>query len=247
VKTQDLTAHAVYAHRIGLNANINPVWLLDTKAWMMGERTGKNGIKQFSIEVAPRQNMRADQNPYSGPLTTGIPAVVLEASTYRWLAENDAERFADSAFDLLKDAAEEMAGLLGDYPDENTPVRRRRVEVTLADGRKATVRATLIFIRPQNLMGAWTPVLNKERLDRDATFQTIAEREAEKASSELVDRQIADRVDAVLADGKERSPYNGLRPDVQRYRGAGELQVSLETFLRLLALAESGARRAQDA
>lgn len=242
MRTADLNAFAGYAYQRSRNATVRPVLMLDTKAWMMGVRTDGTD-RVFEIARAPRQNLLPAQTPYIAEIATGLPVLSMEHGTYRWMTSDERERIVEDALTLLQRGYDKMdaENLLGSYPVGEGIGTIVDVPVTMRDGRKGEIRVGFELIRPQHLLGAWGDTLNRLKQEQAETETKVRANEAKRTAGDLLDRQVADRVDALLKDGKPRSQYNGAREDITRQRSGTHFQVSVETLLKLLALAEGAA------
>jgi hypothetical protein len=242
-----LTAFGVFAYQSGPNANVRPCLVLDPKPWMMGTRVvsvdGAPATKVFSVARSSRFTFSA-KNPLPEGMSSGLPVLMIKHGTYRWLTSNDAERIVDSAEHILLRAAEQLdvENLMGTYPFETPPERTTVVTTQSADGLNTFVEVTMELVRPQAVIGVWVTELAKKRAEYTVSEARAAQERALQSGADLLDRDVADDLDFLLDDGKKRSPITGLRPDVTRYRGGTEYQVSVETFLKLLALARKGLR-----
>jgi len=246
MKTSELTENGVYAYSPQqLNQSPRPALVLATCAWMTGIDAGPSyGTQKVTIARAPRQNMRLTSLPYATPTATGIPVLVLNHSAYRWISTDPDERIDEPAPVILDRAAIHLGDLIGEYlvqPGQSlTSMFKTRVAARLANGRKTEVEAELMLVRTQNLVGDWLLALRKEVADRERDQATESQRLAAQTAADLLDRDIAATLDSLLADAHPRNPHTGLRSDVTRLRGAGEFQVSVETFLKVLELAKKG-------
>lgn len=241
MKTTDLVHSSVYGLMVRSSDWMRPALVLDTKPWMHGQKTVRKGedlVRVYELVPAPKQRLKAEENPYTD-FSVGIPVLVLNHSALRWFSDQEDEhRIVTPPRQVLERAAEGVR--LEETQDLQTSAPRLhafKVSLTMADGRQIEADAQIMLVRPQHLIGAWSAELKEQDANRQAHLARVSESDKVRTRADLLDHQIADRVDHLLGP-VARLEYNGLRPDVVRLRGAGEFQVSEELLLRLLELAE---------
>lgn len=241
MKTTDLAAFGTYGLMVRNSDWMRPALVLDTRPWMHGRKTVRQGgqlVKAYELVPAPKQRLKAEENPYED-LSVGIPVLVLNHSALRWFSDQDDDhRIVTPPADALARIADEVR--LEENKDFQTAEPRlhtMKVSLTMASGRLIEADAQIMLVRPQHLIGAWAAELRLQDENRQDHLAKVAEGDRIRTRSDLLDHQVADRVDQLLG-ATARSQYNGLRPDIVRMRGAAQFQVSEETLLRLLELAE---------
>lgn len=242
MKTSALVVGQSYGLTVRNSDYTRAALVLDDKPWLHGERTVRQDgslVRVFELVHAEKQRV-SGESLYTDP-QVGIPVLVLAQSALRWYDDRPAdERIITPAGELLYRAHDMLmlAETVVDQTQAPHPLMKKvQVVAETASGKKIGVDVELMLVRPQHILAPWQGLLEDEQVQRREALRKIAQVTQIQTNADVLDVQTADRLDKVLGP-VTRLEYNGLRPDVVRRRGEEVFQVDIETFLRLLELAE---------
>lgn len=253
MKTSELAAKGIYAYRDRPSSyHVQPALLVEVALWKNKDEWGNwNGSEtrtsQRVTSRAPKGSRPMHKQGYSGSwLQIGLPILVIEADYRRWEAStDDTRRIITQPYEILREAWDRMhiLDLVADGHDGRaTEPISRTIEVTVAlgDGSATKVDVSLELVRPQNLQDSWNDFVEAMRKDAVAQVEMEMRKAERKAESDRVSADIAVRVTRLFDDGDTTLyDHNGDRYGLRR-RGGTTYEVSRETLLKLLELAEKG-------
>jgi len=252
MKLAELEDKLIYAYRPRTSEDVaRPAKVVEPKLWRRDEVWGywdgaEKRTKQTVVTRAQKGDRAGRSDSWSArSWAVGVPVLIIDEMDYMWVSAKT--RIMELPFVIFAKAWAQMnphklveEGHDGRFTGDISA--RTTVEVPMSDGSTRSVKVTLEFVRPQALIDGWNSHAARKK---EQAEQEILHNEAEsrrRAQNNLVASEIRNRVQNLL--GEERLSSRGERYDLHRKDTSSGIsttyEVSEETLLKLLALAEKG-------
>lgn len=257
MKLGELEDKLIYAYRPRTSdSSAQPAKVVEATLWRRDEVWANwDGSDKRTKETVVTRAKKGDRAGRSDAWThknwaIGVPVLVIEEGDHRW--HSAGVQFTELPFVIFARAWEQMNPdkILDEDHDGRFSFTKKlssrtTVDVPMSDGTTQSVTVRLEFVRPQTLIEKWNPYIaaKKETAEQE---RIVKDQQAERRRrSNLTASSIRNKVDALLGSPGQYD-HNAERLDLHRKSSSTGIsttyEVSEETLLKLLALAEKGSQ-----